>query len=433
MAYERVNTIGGMNEKDLAGFINVKFDEMKELSKNDGLKSLDKQGVEDFQTRNAELTEARERHGQLRATSDAFKKQSDEHMKAFGTPNRQVPFQTGNSGGDGSDGQPNMDALKSLGERFTESDAYKNSPRENLGSAGAIMADIPGMSLKSIEALKATMTTSAGWQQFPMLSPRPPVMTALQKPVVADLIPQDDTTAALIYFYRETAFSDNAAATAEGATKPEATLTLTLINQPVSKIAITLPMTDEQLQDVPAVQGYINNRLTLMIKRAEDQYLLTGTGVSPQILGLHNVPGIGSIARASNEDNTDTILRAITDVNSITGYAQASGVILNPANWQTIRLLRTTTGEYIWGHPALVGPATVWGLPVVETSAETSGKGIVADFQMYTHISRRLGIKIDVGYINDDFTKDIQRIRMEERLSLEVYRAAAVDELTNLN
>jgi HK97 family phage major capsid protein len=161
--------------------------------------------------------------------------------------------------------------------------------------------------------------------------------------------------------------------------------------------------------------------------------LLTGDGVAPNLLGFLEKPGTGQITRGAGEDNPDAILRAITDVNSITGFADASGVVLHPLNWMAIRLLRTTTGEYIWGHPSIQGPATLWGLPVVATPAMTANTGLVGDFQMYSHISRRLGIRIDVGFINEDFKNNIQRIRAEERLSLEIYRAAAFAEVLSLN
>jgi HK97 family phage major capsid protein len=438
MSYEINEQINTMDQKGLSGFIETKFKEMEKMagSDGDGLKSLDTDGVEEFQTRDKELALARKRYGTLREASDTFKKQREEHQKSFMAADRRVPFQTGNGNGGGELENPE-DAFKSLGERFCESTSYTGLDRENvnLRITGNLQSEIGGVTIKSLEsnALKATMATTAGWAPYPQLSARPPVLSGLQQPVVADLIPQDDTTQPAILWYEETSFSDNAAATAEGATKPEGQLGLTLRTQPVIKVAVTLPITDEQLMDVPQIRGYIDQRLTLMVKRAEERELLGGSGVSPHLMGFHNKVGIGSIARGVSEDNPDAILRAITDVNNITGYANVTGIIMNPLQWLAIRLLRTKTGDYIWGHPALQGPATLWGLPVISTNAETAGRALVGDFQMYSHISRRLGIRIDVGYINDDFTKDIQRIRLEERLSLEIYRAAAFEEITNLN
>lgn len=453
MAYDR-RDVKGMSEDDLKAFIPLKYKELTDIAGEDGtkLKSLDPPGVEDFQSRNEELKEANLRYSSLRAATKAFQEQQEEYKKEFKTAKQTVPFETGDNGEGGttkSTDDPNKEAyqFKTLGEMFTSTDKYKKVVEKGAPNGllrkggydfkvdGNLTAEIEEVSVKSLElsSLKATMMTSTGWAPYPALSPRPPVLTAVQMPVVADLIPQDDTTQPAILYYEETTFTENAGWVAEGGTKPEAALGLELRTQPVVKLAVVLPVTEEQIMDVPQIRGYIDGRLTLMMKRKEEDGLLNGNGVPPQLRGFHNVVGIGSITRGALEDNPDAILRAITDVNMVQGYANASGVIMNPLQWLAIRLLRTKTGDYIWGHPALVGPATLWGLPVIATNAETAGRALVGDFAGYSHISRRLGIRIDVGYIDKDFVNDIERIRMEERLSLEVYRALAFEEILGLN
>jgi HK97 family phage major capsid protein len=438
--YERERDVEAMNYDAIKSFVKDKREEMSKFYKEEVQgKAPHSNVLKSLQVREAEIKAANERMTLLREADEAEKRNRDEYKSTFGTARLPVPHEGGRGNGNGADDHGDMAVAKSIGQMFVDSREYEKAASKGLKSwdaryDGTLIAELDEASIKSWDpyAVKTTMTTSAGWAPYPALSPRPPVMTALQQPVVSDLIPQDDTTQPAILYYEETAFSDAAAPTAEGGVKPEQQLALTLRTQPICKIAATLPITDEQLMDVPAVRGYIDQRLTLMVRRAEDSQLLTGNGTSPNLQGFHTKSGIGSIARASNEDNADTILRAITDVNSIYGFANASGIILHPLNWLAIRLIRTTTGDYIWGHPATVGPATLWGLPVVQTAMETSGKGLVGDFQMYSHISRRLGLKIDVGYINDDFQRDIQRIRLEERLSLEIYRARAFEEVTSL-
>jgi HK97 family phage major capsid protein len=273
-----------------------------------------------------------------------------------------------------------------------------------------------------------------GTSGYPVWSPRLPkvVLTAQRRPVVADLIPQDDTTAPLIIYVEETTFTNAAATVAEGDPKPESTLILEQKESAVKKIATTLPITDEQLDDVPQLRAYVDQRLTLMLQLTEETKLLNGLGTT-DILGFLQKPGTGATTRGTGEDNPDAILRAIADVNSITAFANASGVVLNPLQWLAIQLLRSTTGDYIWGHPSEKGPKTLWGLPVVETPAIADGKALVGDFRMYSHISRRMGIRIEVGYINEDFKNNIKRLRAEERLSLEIYRANAFNVISNLN
>jgi HK97 family phage major capsid protein len=262
MSYARSEQIKSMGLKDLDTFVDSKFNEAAKMYTDaDNGAKFNQEQLKEFQERNAELTEARERLGALKATDEEYQKNLAFHQAQYGAVNR-PPAHHGNEG----NGNQALEG-KSLGELFTESNAYKmRSPDLQSSPIGA---EIGGVSLKSLEEVKATMTTTSGFAPF---SPRGPriVEMALRRPVVADLIPQTTTEVPLIIWMEETTHTNAAASVAEGDPKPESTLVYTQRTQAVQKIATTLPVTDEQLADVPQLRTLIDSRLTFMLKYKEE-------------------------------------------------------------------------------------------------------------------------------------------------------------------
>ncbi len=100
-------------------------------------------------------------------------------------------------------------------------------------------------------------------------------------------------------------------------------------------------------------------------------------------------------------------------------------MVMGPADWGAIERLKTSDDAYLIGNPFGGIVPVMWGLPVVITNQMTSGKFLMADFDgSYRHLSRQ-GTVIDVGYENDDFTKNLVTIRAERRDGLAVLRPAS--------
>jgi hypothetical protein len=176
MPYEINAQLDTMPLKDLGGFIETKFKEMETLyTENDSGKNFDKEKTEEFQARNGELGQARERFSTLKSVSDDFSKHH-QFYQDLQKPNYKVPH--------GNGGDPNQVAseYKSLGDLFIESSEYKDIRENNVNyEMRTPKVQIPNVTIKSLEesALKATMTTSAGWSPYPTLAPRGPVLCGL--------------------------------------------------------------------------------------------------------------------------------------------------------------------------------------------------------------------------------------------------------------
>lgn len=309
---------------------------------------------------------------------------------------------------------------KSLGQQVYDSIEFKQSA-VNRGRFGVYLPDFD---------MKTLLSTGAG---FAPPNPRGPRLVdyALRRPVVADLVPQDTTDSAVIYWMEETTFNNASATVSESGVKPESQLEYTERSANVTKIAAWIPVTEEQLQDVPGMQGLIEGRLRMMILLTEETQLLTGNGTSPNLRGFLNATGIQTQAMGA-DTAADAVFKAFTKVRW-TGYAEPSGVVMHPNDWEPIRLLKTTTNEYIWGHPAVVGPDTLFGKPVIITNAITEGTALTGDFLLYSHISRKLGLRVDISDSHSDyFIYNKLAVRAEERLSLEIFRGAAFCKVTGI-
>ncbi|MCI2421503.1 phage major capsid protein [Saccharopolyspora sp. K220] len=306
----------------------------------------------------------------------------------------------------------------SVGELFTASQAYKGKK----GSTG------PEAHL-DIE-LKTLFQTTAGWAPETTRTGR--VVDFATRPIqVTDLIPQTTTGQAAVVYMEETTFTNTAAETAEGGAYPEAALALTEQSSPVRKIAVFLPVTDEQLEDEQQASGYINNRLPFMLRQRLDSQILVGNGTAPNLRGILNVAGIQTQAKGT-DPTPDAVYKAIVKTR-VTGRAMPNAVIMHPNDWQDVRLLRTSDGVYIWGSPSEAGPARIWGLPVAEADAITENTALVGDFANFSELSVRRGIDVQVSNSHADyFVNGKQAVRADLRTALVIYRPAAFCTVTGI-
>lgn len=276
---------------------------------------------------------------------------------------------------------------------------------------------------------KATMTTSAGIAPETARTGQV-AFAAVQPPRIIDIIPAYPTGQAAVVYLEETTFTNAAAERAEAAVYAEAALAYTERNVPVRSIGVSLPVTDEQREDVAGVEALIDGRLRTMLQLRLDSQLLNGNGTAPNLLGTLNVTGIQTQARAT-DPHPDAILKAMTKVRT-TGAAEPSAVILNPSDWQTVRLAKTTDGAYLFGPPYDAGIPRIWGVPVVASSALAQGTGIVGDYAAHAGLFLRAGIEVQVALSNDDFVKGKVTFRAGMRAAVVHFRPAAFCTVTGL-
>jgi HK97 family phage major capsid protein len=321
--------------------------------------------------------------------------------------------------GDRSGVEPGAGALgggstKSFGDLFWDSEA-----RLTKGASSSLDIDV-----------KTLMTTAAGWA--PEVTRTGKIVDMATRPIqILDLIPTTTTGQAGVKYMEETTFTNAAQETAEGGTYQEAALALTERLSPVQKVAVFLPVTDEELEDEPRARGYINNRLPFMVRQRLDGQVIVGNGTAPNLRGVLNVAGIQTQAKGT-DPVPDAVYKALV-LARVNGRAIPDAFVTNPLDWQDVRLLRTADGIYIWGNPSEAGPERIWGLNVAQSDAITQNTGLVGDFSNYSELSMRRGIDVQVSNSHSTFfIEGKQAIRADLRAAFIVYRPAAFVTVTGI-
>ena len=219
---------------------------------------------------------------------------------------------------------------------------------------------------------------------------------------------------------------------AEGAAAPESTLRLTQQETFVRKIATHIPVTREEMEDEPQVESYLNETVPFMVRQATDLAVLMGDGAGTNIRGLLNVTGLQDIDWTAARAKPLNTLRKAKTLIRVGGRAMATHYVLNPSVWDDTVLSESNAGGYYYGSPQNDFTERVWGLPVVLSdhlgSTTTSGdvNGLIGDFSpMWIQLRLRRELETEWGYINDDWVKEILRIKASIRLALVVKRPQA--------
>jgi HK97 family phage major capsid protein len=309
--------------------------------------------------------------------------------------------------------------VKGLGDLFVESAAYK----QRSGNRGPV-AEVPDVDLKVL------MTTAAGWAPQSLRMPGY-VPSAQAQPTVIDLIPFATTNQAAVVYMLETTFTNNAAGRAEGANNAgESAFVLTPTTAAIVEHAVWVPVTREQMDDVPYVASYLNNRLTLQLRQVMNTAIMAGAG-APSFSGLIGLANINTQAKGA-DPVMDALYKGMVAA-MVTGASNPSAYVLHPLDWQDIRLTRTADGIYILGSPSESGPTRLWGLPVVQDTACTQGTAVVGDFAQFSQLVQKQGVQFE--YTDSHASLFIQRtlaVLASVRSQFVVYRPAAFTQVTGI-
>ena len=328
-----------------------------------------------------------------------------------------------------------MEAPKSIGEHLVNTNAYE--AYVNNGVKG----------VDSNVEMKTTLNTT-GYAPESLRAPGI-LETALRNPdSVIGLFDQIQTTQNAYVYLEETTFTNNAGSIAEAgdiSSANEGALAFTEKTESIRKMATFLPVTDELLADVAGIQGYVNSRLSTMMKLNLDNQLINGNGSAPNLTGVLNKSGINTFAFGSYSGKLrkiGQIYQAITEIRK-DAFVEPDSIVMHPSDWYDIVTEESsveTSGSrnplfvVAGGFGADVSPK-IWGLNVVPSTVIAEGTMLVGKFGGgdAAQVIMREGVDLAVSDSHSDFfAKNQLAIRLTMRLGFAIYKPTAFCKITQM-
>lgn len=204
----------------------------------------------------------------------------------------------------------------------------------------------------------------------------------------------------------------------EGELKPEANVPTIKRTANIATIAHWARASEQVLADEPMLMQQLGLLLGHGVAQKAERLIVTGSNSSGDIIeGLEEL-GTAFIPTAAHA--ADRLGEAAAHLEA-TGFT-ADLIVLHPEDWHIIRSERGTQG-YVLGSAASPVPPSLWGLPVVTSSAVPRSGGFVIDTAHVLLLARQT---TTIEVFRDLPTQNLLTVRAEARLGLAVLSSAAV-------
>lgn len=321
----------------------------------------------------------------------------------------------------------NQEAM-SLGNLFTDNDAYRTAGPVGWGASKAAELELRGSLFSNNQQFRVDSGASSGGPFLPQAQQPIGPRVRQMRLFLRDVIDVAETGLASVPYIRETNPASNeygASAVSEGSAKPEVQMNWSLDEAAVRKIAAWVTVTSEIIDDAPTLRSYIDGRLAYMLAIREEYEILNGSGNAPHLKGILQY---ADLQTQTGTDKPVAIGLAIGKIENVDG--DADGIAMNPIDYWTMVTTRVpaATGEFDFGSENGTAPVgspyqSLWGLPVVRSRAITQGQALVGAWRLGATLFDRMQTRIVVGNQHSDyFTNNKIAVLAEERVALAVHR-----------
>lgn len=303
-------------------------------------------------------------------------------------------------------------SLKSIGQAIA--DAYSNSIEKITSvkeNGGLINLDV-----KVAGTMAITTNYSGGTVGLSQLESGV-ARIVRRRPFLRQLVNVAGTTSKYITYIEQKNPDGGAGMTAEGALKTQADFDLVEVSKAVKKVTAFIKVSKEMIADIPFMRNEIDTELMELVELKLDSQILSGDGTGDNLEGiLQNATAwsAGGFALTIPTPNEFDVLRvAIAQIQGL--EFNANYIVLHPEDCAKMELTKTSQGEYTYAMSYIVdGIVRVKSIPVIENTGVTAGTFLVGDFSK-SNLRIREDLNVQVGYVNDDFTKNLMTILCEAR------------------
>lgn len=237
-------------------------------------------------------------------------------------------------------------------------------------------------------------------------------------PFLRQIVNAGVTLSKYITYIEQANIDGGADMTAEGALKSQADFDLVERQAVTQKITAFIKVSKEMISDLPFMQREINTELMELVALKLDAQILSGDGTGNNLVGIleNAIPwAVGSFAGQVAIPNQLDVLRvAIAQIE--TALFQPNYIIMHPTDVAKFDVTKTVYGEYTQPmiYTDLNGVKRYNGIEIIVNTGITVDTFLVGDFTK-SNLRVREEMNIQVGFVNDDFTKNLFTVLCEAR------------------
>ena len=258
-------------------------------------------------------------------------------------------------------------------------------------------------------------TINADYDGVVALSTLEPGVDNIARPVikVRNVVNTGTTSSKFVVYISQTA-NTSASWVTEGATKPTSNPSYEEISVEVKKVASTVKVSKEMLADLAFVRSEINADLMAGLDQAFEDALINGAGGTSLngLLGFAQPFAAGTFAGTIPAANVSDVIR-VAKAQIQGANFEPTHVLLHPEDAAKIELTKATDGGYT--YPAFWDRNMMLAGLIVVTSTNIAPDTFLVGDMSKSNVRIRENMNLQVGYVNDDFQRNMVTILAEMR------------------